>query len=306
MASTLAFALRRGERTEIPFIWFWPDGARGSVMMTHDVEGAEGHDFSEQLMDLDASFGMKSAFQLLPAGPGASPDALWERIRSRGFEANLHDWNHDGGLFENKPEFLERAAQINRHARERQCQGFRSGAMYREQSWFDAFDVSYDMSVPNVAHLEPQRGGCCTVMPYSVGDVLELPLTTTQDYSLFHVLGQYSTALWKQQIELILEKNGLVSFIVHPDYLREPRAWNVYRDLLVHLAERRMTQHLWVALPSEVNSWWRNRQKMTLAADGDSWRIEGPDSSRARVAHATLDGHRIVYTLGEERVRISA
>ena len=75
--------------------------------------------------------------------------------------------------------------------------------MYREQEWFDAFDFSFDMSVPNVAHLEPQRGGCCTVMPYFIGDVLELPLTTTQDYSLFHILGDYSTTLWKRQIRLI-------------------------------------------------------------------------------------------------------
>ena len=67
--------------------------------------------------------------------------------------------------------------------------------MYREQEWFDAFEFSYDMSVPNAAHLEPQRGGCCTVMPYFVGDLLELPLTTTQDYSLFHILGDYSISL---------------------------------------------------------------------------------------------------------------
>ena len=71
--------------------------------------------------------------------------------------------------------------------------------MYREQQWFDAFDFSYDMSVPNVAHLEPQRGGCCTVMPYFVGDLLELPLTTVQDYSLFHILNDYSTACGKSR-----------------------------------------------------------------------------------------------------------
>ncbi|MFL4245770.1 hypothetical protein, partial [Escherichia coli] len=82
--------------------------------------------------------------------------------------------------------FLERAKEINRYAREFQCGGFRSGAMYREQQWYDAFEFSYDMSVPNVAHLEPQRGGCCTVMPYFIGKILELPLTTIQDYSLFH------------------------------------------------------------------------------------------------------------------------
>ena len=80
------------------------------------------------------------------------------------------------------------ARRINDYAREFGCDGFRSGAMYREQDWFDAFEFSYDMSVPNAAHLEPQRGGCCTVMPYFVGNILELPLTTVQDYSLFHIL----------------------------------------------------------------------------------------------------------------------
>ena len=91
--------------------------------------------------------------------------------------------------------------------------------MYREQAWFDAFEFQYDMSVPNAAHLEPQRGGCCTVMPYFVGDILELPLTTTQDYTLFHILNDYSTTLWQEQIRLITGRHGLVSVITHPDYL---------------------------------------------------------------------------------------
>ena len=47
--------------------------------------------------------------------------------------------------------------------------GFRAGVMYRNLDWYDAYEFSYDMSVPNVAHLEPQRGGCCTVMPFFVG-----------------------------------------------------------------------------------------------------------------------------------------
>ncbi len=148
--------------------------------------------------------------------------ARWRRtLRRRGFEVNLHDLNHDGQLFHANRSSCNAPRQINRYARELGCRGFRSGAMYREQHWFDAFDFSYDMSVPNVAHLEPQRGGCCTVMPYFVGDLLELPLTTTQDYSLFHILGDYSTALWREQIELIVARNGLVSFIAHPDYLSD-------------------------------------------------------------------------------------
>jgi len=72
--------------------------------------------------------------------------------------------------------------------------------MYRNQDWYDSFDFSYDMSAPNVAHLDPMRGGCCTVMPYFIGKILELPVTTSQDYTLFHMLNDYSIDLWKQQL----------------------------------------------------------------------------------------------------------
>ena len=34
---------------------------------------------------------------------------------------------------------------------------------------------------------------------------------------------------------------------------------------------------------------------MTLTPSGDGWRIEGPDSHRARVAYATLEDDRLVY-----------
>ena len=178
------------------------------------------------------------------------------------------------------------------------CNGFRSGSMYREQRWFDAFEFSYDMSVPNVAHLEPQRGGCCTVMPYFIGDILELPLTTTQDYSLFHILGDYSLDLWKAQIDSIVSDNGLISVITHPDYLIERRARAVYVDLLAYLSSLRIEKNLWIALPGEVDRWWRNRHVMSLVPHGDSWRIQGPDSERARVAYATLQGDRVVYEVG--------
>src|SRR5262249_49403909 len=153
-------------------------------------------------------------------------------IRNRGCEFNMHDLNHDGHLYSNRSEFVRRAAEINSYTRHYKAQGFRAGAMYRKQDWYDAFEFSYDMSVPNVAHLEPFRGGCCTVMPYFVGKILELPLTTTQDYSLFHILDDYSIDLWMQQLGRIKERNGLMSLLTHPDYLIEPGAQKVYESLL--------------------------------------------------------------------------
>ena len=298
MENTLKLVLRTSGQSALPFVWFWPDGAKAAAMVTHDVEGPAGLGFCDDLMDLDDSFAIKSAFQIIPEGlEDAWRRRTTDRLRLRGFEVNLHDLNHDGRLFADRQEFLVRAKQINRYAREFGCEGFRSAVMYREQSWYDAFEFSYDMSVPNAAHLEPQRGGCCTVMPYFVGDILELPLTTVQDYSLFHILNDYSTSLWKEQIHRITEHHGLVSVIAHPDYLVGAREREVYADLLRHLARLRDHDRLWVALPGEVNRWWRERHAMTLVRHEDGWRIEGRGSHRARVAYATLEDGCLVYSL---------
>ncbi len=281
----------------VPFIWFWPEGARNCLIMTHDVETAVGRDFTPQLMDLDDSRGIKASFQVVPENRYEVPDDYVREIRRRRFEFNIHDLNHDGFLFRERGEFLRRAAKINEYVRKYQARGFRSGAMYRNQEWFDAFEFSYDMSVPSVAHLEPQRGGCCTVMPYFIGKVLELPLTATQDYSLFHILNDYSLDLWKKQLALIREKYGLMSFTVHPDYLISQRARKVYEGLLDYLREMISREKIWMALPGEVDRWWRARSHMKLVPQGNSWAIDGPEKERARVAYAVRDGARLTYEL---------
>jgi hypothetical protein len=297
MEQALAMVLRSGQVSRIPFIWFWPYGVRSGTIMTHDVEAAAGLNFVPNLMDLDDSFGIKSAFQVVPEVRYDTSKDFIDSVRARGFEVNVHDLNHDGSLYLEKTEFLRRAVLINRYATKFETAGFRAGAMYRNQDWYDAFDFSYDMSVPNVAHLEPQRGGCCTVMPYFIGKLLELPLTTIQDYSLFHILGDYSIDLWKVQIDLILKRNGLISFIVHPDYVIDQRAQQVYTSLLGHLVQLRKDQQIWITLPSQVNQWWRDRSQMNLVRASDGWKIEGPGSERARVAYATLEAGRLVYKI---------
>ena len=280
---------------QVPFIWFWPEGARGALIMTHDVETSRGRDFCSALMDINESFGIKSSFQVIPEKRYEVPASFLEEIRARGFEVNVHDLNHDGHLFAEREEFLRRARKINQHVREFGARGFRSGVLYRNLEWYDAFVFSYDMSVPNVAHLDPQRGGCCTVMPYFLGHILELPVTTTQDYSLFHILGEYSIDLWKTQIDLILGQHGLISFITHPDYIMEKRARSTYTSLLKHLAHLRSTQRIWFALPGEVDRWWRDRSSSRVVRDGNMWRIEGPAKERACLAFALLQGDRVVY-----------
>ena len=269
----LALAMRAKGLERVPFIWFWPDNFRSCAIMTHDVEESPGRDFCGQLMDLDESFGFRTSFQIVPENRYPVPKSYLKSIVGRGFEVNVHDLRHDGRLYADHKEFLHRAERVNGYVREFEAEGFRSGILYRNADWFDAFEFSYDMSIPNVAHLDPQRGGCCTAMPFFIGKILELPVTCTQDYTLFHILGDYSIELWKKQIALVREQHGLISVIVHPDYIMEQRAQDAYKALLGHLAELRAKGFIWTPLPREVAAWWRQRSQMELRSR--KRRVEG-------------------------------
>jgi peptidoglycan/xylan/chitin deacetylase (PgdA/CDA1 family) len=290
----------------IPFIWFWPDGAPNCLILTHDVETSVGRDFTPQLMDLDESYGFKASFQVIPEKRYEVPNEYVQEIRNRGFEFNIHDLNHDGHLYQEREEFLRRAKKINEYEHRYSARGFRAGAMYRNLDWYDAYEFSYDMSVPNVAHLEPKRGGCCTVFPFFVGKIVELPLTTSQDYSVFHILNDYSIGLWKNQLELIRGRNGLMSFLAHPDYLTSLRTRKVYESLLDYLRRMVAREGIWAVLPGDVDRWWRARSQMRLVSRGDNWEIVGLGKERARLAYAVLDGGRLMYELAGVSPRKSA
>jgi hypothetical protein len=295
----LLLSMKARNLDEIPFIWFWPDGAPSAAIVTHDVEMEAGLDFVLRLIDIDDEFGIKASFQLVPEERYRLSKNVIRAIRDRRCEVNLHGLNHDGNLFRDQATFLKRAASINRYAQDFGTEGYRSACMYRKLDWYEAFRISYDMSVPNVAHLEPQRGGCCTVFPYFIGEILELPLTTTQDYSLFHILGDYSIELWKKQIELISERHGLISFIAHPDYLVAEKPQSVYKELLAYLSRLRSDQKIWIALPGEVNNWWRERRAMRLELENGRWCIRGEGKERARIAFARIQDDQVVYTVAQ-------
>ena len=275
---------------EVPFIWFWPEGYHACALLTHDVETSKGLQFCPTLMDLDDEAGIKSSFQLVPEQRYHVTEADLQRFQARGFEVNVHDLNHDGHLFRDHKTFARRITRINEYGKKFGALGFRAGALYRNQDWYDLLEFAYDMSVPNVAHLDPQRGGCCTIFPFFIGHVLELPVTAIQDYSLFHVLRTYSVDLWREQMDEIFDHHGMMNVITHPDYLIETRARETYRQFLQLLKATSSSRHVWMARPRDVNAWWRQRSKMQLAWEQDHWTVVGEGSERAAVAYAKVEG----------------
>jgi hypothetical protein len=118
-------------------------------------------------------------------------------------------------------------------------------------------------------------------------------------------LQDYSINIWKKQVHLIRKRNGLMSFLTHPDYLAERRAREVYESLLDYLRQIVTRERPWVTLPGEVDRWWRARSQMRLIPRGNQWEIVGPESERARLAYAVLDGDQVAYEfagVGPEKV----
>ena len=285
-----------GEK-QIPFIWYWPKGFLSCAIMTHDVETAEGQDFCETLLELEREYGIRSAFELVPEVRYEVSEQVLGAIRRAGGEVCLHGLSHDGRLFSSEQIFRSRVTAINRYAEKWGAKGFRSPVMYRNQAWYDGFNFSYDMSVPNVAHLDPQRGGCCSIFPYFIGDIVELPLTTIQDYPLYNILRCDPLAMWTAQMDAIIAKYGLVSFIIHPDYTVEPKTQALYRELLRLIRRNGEEKHMWLALPGEVDTWWRQRNSMTLVRQSGTWQVRGIGASQAAVAYARLENGRLTYVL---------
>jgi hypothetical protein len=116
-------------------------------------------------------------------------------------------------------------------------------------------------------------------------------------------LEDHSLELWKQQSELVMAKHGLMNFIIHPDYIIEGQERATYESLLTYLVELRSKKNVWIPLPVDAASWWRERSQMRLVEVNGDWSIEGKGKERARIAYASEKDGRIEYSFESKSER---
>lgn len=280
--------LRTSGRERLAFVGYWPQGKRFASVLTHDVEGPAGVDNVMRVIELEQRYGFVSAWNFV-AEWYPIPDGLFERVRAAGCEIGLHGILHDGKLFSDRATFEANLPKIARYAAAWDVAGFRSPATGRNAAWMHELPVDYDSSFPDSDPFEPQPGGCCSIMPFRFGDVIELPITLTQDHTVFQILREPGIELWRRKSEWLIERNGLINIIVHPDYVVEQRYLDRYEAFLSFLAER---DDGWHALPRDVARWWRQREHLSVGDDGT---ITGSTDFQATVAHAVeRDGRLLV------------
>jgi peptidoglycan/xylan/chitin deacetylase (PgdA/CDA1 family) len=240
------------------FRWFWPGNHTAALVLTHDVESAEGLRLALDLADLEQDRGFRSSFNIVGAQYPID-HVIVRELQQRGFEVGLHGLYHDRSLFSSRGEFERQVPLLADSARLLGAEGFRSPSTHRVIDWLPELPVEYDCTVPHSDPYEPQPGGCATIWPYMLGRLVEVPYTLPQDHTLFTVLGRRSVQPWLDQAAEIEDRFGMIQCLSHPDrgYLGDADKRAVYREFLDALAER---DRLWPALPRDVARWWRNRE----------------------------------------------
>lgn len=239
----------------------WPRRRRFAAILTHDVEGTLGVDLIERVRAVERRHGFVSSWNFCgdwyPIRPGT-----FEALRAEGCEIGLHGIKHDGRLFESRASFEANLPLIHAKLAEWGAVGFRSPSTLRNADWMPELGCLYDSSFPDTDPFEPQAGGCCSIFPYFLGDVVELPITLVQDHTLIEILREPGIDRWREKVDWLREQGGLVNVIVHPDYMGPDASLARYEALLEHL---RGYEDGWYALPREVAAWWKAR-----AAHGDA------------------------------------
>jgi peptidoglycan/xylan/chitin deacetylase (PgdA/CDA1 family) len=282
----------------VPFINFWPGRKRFAFILTHDVEGPRGVENIPRLLELEQTHGLVSSWNFVAQGY-AIPADMFRALRAVGCEVGLHGLTHDGSLFRDRGEFKRQLPEIHRYMADWGVVGFRSPATHRNPDWMPELGCLYDSSFPDTDPFEPQPGGCCSIWPYFLGDLVELPITMVQDHTLFEILRERSIQLWLRKADWLIENHGLVNVLVHPDYMLSEDRLQLYDELLGELVAR---PGGWHALPRDVAVWWRERAALERSENSlavlETKGVAGTSPilrSRARIAYARSEGGRIVF-----------
>ena len=248
----------------------WPAGKKFAFVLTHDVEGVIGLEKVRALVELEMKAGFRSSFNFVPEGEYRVPPGLRAELEQNGFEVGVHDLRHDGKLFW-PDEFSTNISRINGHLRDWQAKGFRTGFMLHDREFLNGLDIEYDASTFDTDPFEPQPTGVRTIFPFWIsrpqgGGFVELPYTLPQDSTMFFVLREKNTDIWKRKLDWIVSRGGMALVNIHPDYIHfkggrpEPSEYGVelYAEFLAYVAKNYGGQY-WNALPRDISGWYREK-----------------------------------------------
>jgi hypothetical protein len=274
------------EASKPPEGWVgWPESKTFSLVLTHDVDTARGHERCRNLLKIENELGFKSSFNFVPERYEVSSE-LRRFITDQGFGVGVHGLKHDNKLFSSIEVFKERAKRINAYLADWDCSGFTSPSMYHHLDWMHGLEIDFDTSTFDTDPFEPQPDGIGTIFPFWVSATrnpqfatvsqdgfVEMPYTLPQDHCLFIILQEKDISIWKKKLDWIAERGGMALLNTHPDYMNfdgkklglEEYPAKYFEEFLKYVKDKYEGQY-WHALPKEMARFWaRNHGKSSKA-----------------------------------------
>lgn len=240
----------------------WPGGKRFALVLTHDIDSAEGVRVAADIGAAEREHGLRSCWYIVGADWPFDHDRLGA-LAADGHELGLHDAHHDNrGPFLDPAELGARLDACRPIVERYRMTGYRSPSMLRSEAMYAALDgrFAYDSSMPD-AGLYPRPNGCATVFPLRRGAVPVLPLTLPPDGQLLATgLGPDGVVdAWIRKAEWVARAGGVAMLLTHPEpgFSASPEMQRAYRRFLEWAAGR---DDAWHALPAEVAAHWAARQ----------------------------------------------
>jgi len=285
--------IEAGAAARAPIVGFWPADYGFASILTHDVESEAGFANIERLVEIEQRHGFRSSWNFV-AEDYSVPAGMFQRLRAAGCEIGLHGINHDGKLFQSRARFDAELPKIHNYLTSWDAVGFRSPATHRRAEWMHELGCLYDSSYPDTDPFEPQPGGCCSILPFMFGGVVELPITMAQDHTLWEILKQRTIEVWRDKAAWIVDNHGLVSINTHPDYFTSEERFALYEEFVAFLAGQ---AGCWRALPMDIATWWKTREQLCCERDEDAARVVGDGADRASIWWARKYRDEIVLDL---------
>lgn len=256
----------------------WPEGKQFALVLTHDVESIRGYKKIKKLVDVEKQFGFHSSFNFVPKRYKVY-SSMRTYLTDNGFEIGVHGLYHDGKLYNNQHIFRQRAKKINEYLKKWDAGGFRSPSMHHNLQWNCLLNIEYDLSTFDTDPFEPQSDGLGTVFPKMITHCglikgsrenhpgyVEIPYTIPQDFTVFILLEEKSIDIWKQKVDWLVARGGMVLINTHPDYMNfgdEPMSVDEYPvdfyEQFLDYIKKTYENRYWHVLPKEMAQYWKRK-----------------------------------------------
>ena len=262
-------SIKSNKNKQVPYIWFWPNDHKVALCITHDCDSETSYTNIEKVREIERKYNFKSCWNFVPSKYPLDFKKMSE-LEKEGCEVGIHDYDHTGKLaFEDEEIIKKKLSESISKFKDYKIQGFRSGLLQRNEKFLKILSeyFVYDSSVSDTDMNSPlsYRNGVCTVFPFFINKMVEIPITMPQDWRLIRMNFNDKEMLdiWSKKIKLITEVNGIININMHPDDFisGNEKYLKVYEELLKELST---LENVWAALPREVAEWWTERANSNI------------------------------------------